>query len=519
LSRDRGGGGHEKDEFKAEEEILDGEIYQVPTVQPNMDSAIDFPTLGDGPSPSGTPAASINGSSIAQKLALNSGMNVRPSHTWKGGKMTREYDFPALDGSTAPPTNILTPPPQHFGPYGKNRLRPTVDAQQRHKAGGGGREEDFPTLSSIGSEDSTRGGGGKVWTGTGPGSKLKVLRDQELEEQQSSRGQPRVKKVAPCPILMDENGSSDKDFNYVPLSLSSRSSKVNGGGKLVEPAESEPSTMIKNQELLPETNNNDNNGIPTGKKGKKKGQSSGIAMAAAALFNGGIPPTKLSHKPKIPLSTPGSEPAEEFPSLPPPVTKKGGGLPKKSPKAPPPMRTISPPPGFQLRRDEMDVSLPADPPLPGPPSSGEKITKPPPGFESVQVQQPSSASSSGGLNFLDSVLEFGEVSIPKTGEYSMYTQPVEMKGRNGRLLEAIKASLNSDETTYQSFLHLSTLFRKNEIPAQEYYDLCQSMFGMMDFRVIFPELLILLPDIQKQQVGSAVLARTSSHLTPTQYLT
>jgi len=278
------------------------------------------------------------------------------------------------------------------------------------------------------------------------------------------------------------------------LSVSNRSTKSNGA-KSVPPVD----VFEMPEEVETETKNSS-----SGKKNKKKGDSSNqkekvLALAAATLFNGGTAPPKTSHKPKLPAVE------AEFPSLPTPVPRKTV-LSKKTPKGPqaPPVRKISPPPGFQLKRnddleDELRVESPP-PPKPSPkiaPTSTKAPSKPPPGFETMKP--PSIQECTDEVNFLNSVLQLGEISIPKNGEYRMYIQPSDMKARNDRLLEAIRSSLNSDESTFDSFLSLATLFRKNEIPAKEYYDLCSSMFGTLDFRVIFSELVVLLPDIQKQQ--------------------
>lgn len=48
------------------------------------------------------------------------------------------------------------------------------------------------------------------------------------------------------------------------------------------------------------------------------------------------------------------------------------------------------------------------------------------------------------------------------------------------------------------FRKYSDLFRQDELPPKKYYAHCKEILGS-HFEDIFPELLVLLPDIQKQQ--------------------
>jgi len=46
---------------------------------------------------------------------------------------------------------------------------------------------------------------------------------------------------------------------------------------------------------------------------------------------------------------------------------------------------------------------------------------------------------------------------------------------------------------------VSSLFRGGTCDAQEYYTHCREVMGASAFESVFPELLVLLPDIAKQQ--------------------
>lgn len=55
---------------------------------------------------------------------------------------------------------------------------------------------------------------------------------------------------------------------------------------------------------------------------------------------------------------------------------------------------------------------------------------------------------------------------------------------------------------FGEFLNISKLFRRDKCNAKAYYEHCETVLGDR-FETIFPELLALLPDISKQQVGIA----------------
>lgn len=57
-----------------------------------------------------------------------------------------------------------------------------------------------------------------------------------------------------------------------------------------------------------------------------------------------------------------------------------------------------------------------------------------------------------------------------------------------------------DQSALEEFRQMSSGFRLNYLTAEEYYNHCQEAMGITKFSEIFPELLVLLPDIDKQQV-------------------
>lgn len=80
---------------------------------------------------------------------------------------------------------------------------------------------------------------------------------------------------------------------------------------------------------------------------------------------------------------------------------------------------------------------------------------------------------------------------------TMYIQPENFAKRNRDLIEKCMAVLNNGNAI-REFKNYSNLFRSGTLPARMYYDHCKVVLGDK-FNDIFPELLVLLPDIEKQQ--------------------
>lgn len=78
-----------------------------------------------------------------------------------------------------------------------------------------------------------------------------------------------------------------------------------------------------------------------------------------------------------------------------------------------------------------------------------------------------------------------------------YIQPENFAKRNRDLTEKCMAVLNNGEAI-REFKNYSNLFRSGTLPARVFYDHCKIVLDEK-FSEVFPELLILLPDIEKQQ--------------------
>ncbi|XP_069726078.1 E3 ubiquitin-protein ligase ZNF598 isoform X2 [Phaenicophaeus curvirostris] len=137
---------------------------------------------------------------------------------------------------------------------------------------------------------------------------------------------------------------------------------------------------------------------------------------------------------------------------------------------------MPPPPGFNTV-----VLLKSPPP---PPGLSVPVSKPPPGFTvipSTTIPEPVTTS----------------LKEPQSCHGS-YLIPENFQQRNIQLIQSIKEFLQSDESKFNKFKTHSGQFRQGLISAAQYYKSCRELLGE-NFKKIFNELLVLLPDTVKQQ--------------------
>lgn len=82
-----------------------------------------------------------------------------------------------------------------------------------------------------------------------------------------------------------------------------------------------------------------------------------------------------------------------------------------------------------------------------------------------------------------------------------YVSPLNVKNRNAALLNQVTEALVL-QAALDEFLQKSFMFRQGFLSAEMYHSHCREAMGATAFDQIFPELLVLLPDIAKQQVGA-----------------
>ena len=159
----------------------------------------------------------------------------------------------------------------------------------------------------------------------------------------------------------------------------------------------------------------------------------------------------------------------------------------------------APPPGFA--KPVTKKSTP--PPPPGFTSSGGG-NRPPPGFSSAPGPF---KTTLGTLINTDTNSENiapaanGHSGAPLQSEpiIKEYVQPDDFKERNQQLILDIQAALRSGVDSFANFKSSSGKFRQGLMNGSAYYSNCLELLGDESFRKIFPELLVLLPDIDKQQ--------------------
>lgn len=138
---------------------------------------------------------------------------------------------------------------------------------------------------------------------------------------------------------------------------------------------------------------------------------------------------------------------------------------------------------------ENDVSTP-----PGFMSSSQPLKKPPPGFN--KISSGSEQRSISILEFTNSVQE--KLKKDSSPVEHRFLAPQNASKRNQVLVSEFQKTLKTSESM-QEFRHVSQMFRDGNYFAKSYYETCKFVLGN-GFESIFPELLALLPDIQKQQV-------------------
>lgn len=156
-----------------------------------------------------------------------------------------------------------------------------------------------------------------------------------------------------------------------------------------------------------------------------------------------------------------------------------------------------------------DISLEQNKPPPG------FNIKPPPGLNRFNAMATSSGSSGGNNNSSNNKRSSSRANIDlktpsspndltftaSSGQcYSIlpqYHHPPNFNLRNAHLFEKFIQVLKTSESITE-FKNYSDLFRKGIYPAEKFYNHCQTVLDG-DFDKIFLELLVLLPDIEKQQ--------------------
>lgn len=157
--------------------------------------------------------------------------------------------------------------------------------------------------------------------------------------------------------------------------------------------------------------------------------------------------------------------------------------------------------------DFPELPLQVDKKVSAPPGFVSNIV-PPPGFASENSVQTNSVPTVNIslssvakhlMNFSsDDENEASLIPVQKQKDYN-YIEPPDFPYRNIVLIQEIQKLLKSNETSFMEFKALSGQFRQCQISAKEYHTKCLEILGKDDFMKVISELLVLLPDIKKQQ--------------------
>jgi hypothetical protein len=157
------------------------------------------------------------------------------------------------------------------------------------------------------------------------------------------------------------------------------------------------------------------------------------------------------------------------------------------------------PPGFDVPVNRGNLTSAPPPGFGGGgTTSSSSATAPPPGFSVTlnSVARP----QSNGLTFTSSSGQSYSILPGRSGNGSHnFVPPQDFAHRNQALVTRVKKMLG-DTQSVNEFCQLSKMFRQGKISALDFYTQCQEKMGTKEFTEIFTELLVLLPDIDKQQV-------------------
>ena len=140
-------------------------------------------------------------------------------------------------------------------------------------------------------------------------------------------------------------------------------------------------------------------------------------------------------------------------------------------------------------------------------SKNESEALPPPGFQRETTPTKATGNNKG----------FENTSV-------VYIPPKNFSSRNSELLKLITDAMGGSKSQkFIAFKTLSSQFRSGAVSCDSYHKQCLELVDSSAFEAFFPELLCLLPDIQKQQVRDqdyyyhiilSLLGLPPNHFTP-----
>ncbi|XP_072839044.2 E3 ubiquitin-protein ligase ZNF598 [Pogona vitticeps] len=381
-----------------------------------------------------------------------------------------EEDFPSLSSSSC-------------APVVSSAMTLTYAAPARRSAF---QEEDFPALvSRVQPSNKAASTLSSAWSCGSSKNVAKAIAGSTTGGSQPARKAP--------PANIGKGGKKTKAF------LPNEDDEGDGSGVTTQEVRSTP-TMVDVSSLL--TASNSQGFVRVGKK-KKVGSEKSRAASSPVLREAAAPAPPAEKAPE----------AEHPPGLPahPHAPDRAAAVVNgHAEKAPVPCNPSKEPPGLKKTSLASPSLLPQED-FPALGNSGVPRMPPPPGFNSVVLLN--SAPPPPGLSAPVSKPPPGFIPIPPTA--ASETAPAAVKEprpcqggpylilenfqqRNIQLIQSIKEFLREDESQFNKFKTYSGQFRQGLISADQYYRSCQDLLGE-NFRKIFSELLVLLPDTAKQQ--------------------
>lgn len=122
---------------------------------------------------------------------------------------------------------------------------------------------------------------------------------------------------------------------------------------------------------------------------------------------------------------------------------------------------------------------------------------PPPGLTAIRKTNANLSLSSVAQEVISSSsTDSNSIDYSNIDEYC-YINPIDFNERNQSLVKEVENVLG-DHSMFSIFKDVSKEFRQGIINGDQYYEKCIELFGEKGFTTIFSELLVLLPDIEKQ---------------------
>ena len=350
-------------------------------------------------------------------------------------------------------------------------------------------DTDFPTLGGKSSKTVQNTG----WRQIGKTSPVSVSQSESSDSQHSVQSQEEsrtdlhsvIDRFSPVNILPD---STDKKANKAKNQKKKKKEKDKESTIVTKQAAkviSESAATLKGNSSLDNIANlllNSSEPVSDGEKENKIHNAENLSSHYAGESQRDDSPLSFNAE-KFKTRTTISD---EEPSIPKPKPVKLNMEETEFPALGAPAKVRKPPPGF------MKSAEPKSTPPPGFVKASSDY-KPPPGF--AAKSQPKVDNNLVEYNLTTAMPLSAHLVDFDTFKYS---QPSDFSERNRQLIGDIHAMLADEQFKFVEFKSLSGEFRKRDIDADAYFHGCEDILGKDHFAVVFPELLALLPDIDKQ---------------------